>query len=58
MQLYQLAVSQGNPLAQNALGRCYYYGNGVPRDPNEAVRLFRLSAAQGNVDAQISLREI
>jgi TPR repeat protein len=33
----------------------YQYGRGVPRDYTEAVKLYRLSAAQGNANGQVQL---
>ena len=33
----------------------YQYGTGVVQDHEEAVRLYRLAAAQGHADAQNSL---
>jgi TPR repeat protein len=36
-------------------GLCYANGNGVAKNPAEAVRLYSLSANQGNADAQLRL---
>ncbi|KJE94430.1 hypothetical protein CAOG_05073 [Capsaspora owczarzaki ATCC 30864] len=33
------------------LARCFYHGLGVARDANQAMRLYRLAAAEGCVDA-------
>jgi len=37
------------------LGWCYQNGDGVPKDLNEAIRLFQLSVNQGNSFAQNNL---
>ena len=37
------------------VGKCYEAGCGVAQDDAEAVRLWRLSAAQGNAIAQFNL---
>ncbi len=42
-------------IAQNTLGYCYKNGIGVEENVKKAVRLYRLSAEQGNVSAQKSL---
>ena len=44
-------------LAQLYLGLRYYEGDGVAKDPVEAVRWFRKSAEQGSVDAQSLLAD-
>ena len=36
-------------------GICYQTGMGVEQDLNEAIRLYRSSADQGNVNSQIRL---
>ena len=41
--------------AQLNLGLMYAQGQGVPQDYQEAVRLYRLAAEQGNADAQMVL---
>ena len=41
-------AEQGNAKGQNRLGMMYEKGHGVPKDYKEAVRLFRLSAEQGD----------
>lgn len=46
---YKQALEYGHPGAQNNLGNQYKNGRGVNKDPQEAVRLFTLSAKQGNV---------
>lgn len=46
---YQQAAELGHSGAQNNLGNLYKTGRGVDRNPQEAVRLFTLSAQQGEV---------
>ena len=41
--------------AQNNLGDCYYYGNGVEQDYAEAVKWYRKAADQGEASAQFNL---
>jgi len=48
---YRMAAEQGDASAQCNLGYMYEHGKGVPQDMTEAVRLYRLSAAQGNSSA-------
>lgn len=48
-------AEQGDANAQNNLGIMYAYGNGVPKDLKEAVRLYRRAAEQGLVIAQYNL---
>ncbi len=43
--------------AQSRLGKCYLDGQGVPRDPREAVRLFRCAAEKSEPEALIRLGE-
>ena len=51
------AANKGNAEAQNKLGNCYFYGDGVEQDINEAVRYYRLSAEQGYPNGQLNLGE-
>ena len=48
-------ASRGNLAAQYKLGQAYEKGLGVPQDPIEAVKWYRLAAKQGDADAQNSL---
>ena len=48
-------ADHGDPDAQCLLGKMYWTGHGAPKDPDRAVKLFKLSAAQGNSDAQFFL---
>ena len=43
--------------AQNNLGNCYYYGNGVEQDYNKALKWFHKSAEQGYHWGQYNLGE-
>jgi TPR repeat protein len=42
----------GSAKAQNDLAQIYNFGEGVPRDDEEAVRWYRKAAEQGNANAQ------
>ena len=46
---------KGNVAAQFDLGRRYAEGDGVARDPVEAVKWFRQAAGQGHAGAQVKL---
>ena len=48
-------VEQGDVKAQFHLGKMYQDGQGGPQDYKEAIKYFRLSAEQGNADAQMVL---
>ena len=45
-------AEQGHAEAQYWLGWMYFNGQGVRRDPKEAVRWFRKAAEQGQIRAQ------
>ena len=49
------AAEQGFAAAQNNLGECYYYGQGVTKDYYEAVKWYRKAAEQGYATAQCNL---
>ena len=49
------AAEQNLALAQNNLGICYEYGEGVAKDAVEAVKWFRKAAEQNDANAQYSL---
>ncbi len=49
------AAEQGIAVAQYYLGICYYNGEGVKQDFNEAFRWYKSAAEQGNADAQCRL---
>lgn len=59
---YRLGVEKGDAYAQFNLGNCYRRGQGVYIDRQhameEAIRLYTLSAKQGNEMAQKALKEI
>jgi len=48
-------AEQGNAEAQFDLGRMYLMGQGVLKDPDQAIKWFKASAAQGNANAQFFL---
>ena len=52
---YRKDAEQGDAIAQERLGRCYYLGDGVARDYSEAVKWFRKSAEQGHAAGQVNL---
>lgn len=45
-------AEQGNAYAQLFLGKMYMMGQGVLRDPDQAIKWLKASALQGNADAQ------
>ena len=47
-----MRANQGDARAQYYLGKCYYFGDGVPEDKKKAFRLFSLAAEQGLAKAQ------
>lgn len=47
----QKAAKKGDAAAQFQLGRAYYRGNGVDKDPKKALELIRKAADAGNPDA-------
>jgi TPR repeat protein len=50
------SAAAGSCFGQNVVGRCYEFGGGgVAQDNAEAVRLYRLAAAQGDASAQYNL---
>ena len=49
------AAAKSDPQAQCYLGVCYQTGHGVPPDPVEAVKWFRLAAEQNDTVAQCYL---
>jgi len=52
---YARAAAEGDPDAQNNLGRMYAEGRGVPENPARAVALWRAAAAAGHVLARYNL---
>jgi hypothetical protein len=56
IKYFRLAAWQGRiPAAQFKLSRLYYYGQGVRRNLEQAVKWVRMAAEGGNADAQFSL---
>ena len=53
-----LAAAQGYALAQFHLGLMFYHGHGVAEDGAEAIRWYRLAAAQGNAVATLELKRL
>jgi len=51
LRLFQPLAEQGNAWAQSNLGVMYEKGEGVAQDYREAIKWFRLAAAQGKADA-------
>ena len=51
----RLAAEQGDPTAQNSLGRMYAKGEGVIQDSTEAEKWFRRAAENGLAEAQFNL---
>jgi uncharacterized protein len=52
---FRRAADQGDPLGQNALGFMYASGQGVQKDPAQAVKWYRKAAEQGYDQAQYNL---
>jgi TPR repeat protein len=48
-------AEQGNAEAQLIVGKMYMIGQGVPVDPDQAMKWYRAAADQGNADAQFFL---
>ena len=55
---WQMAAEQGDADAQCDLGVCYWYGNGVKRDYNTALKWLTEAAVQQNPKAIDILNEI
>jgi TPR repeat protein len=49
---YHKAAEQGHADAQFNLGWCFMYGQGVAKDPVEAVMWYCKAAEQGHSDAR------
>jgi len=56
--LLTAASLDGSIIAQVALGYCYEYGVGVPKNTSEAVRLYRNSAQRGSESAYDALKQM
>jgi TPR repeat protein len=55
LRLARPLAAEGDAHAQTTLGLLYYHGNGVPQDPDEAVKWFRRAADQDDATAQFHL---
>jgi uncharacterized protein len=55
MRLLRPLAEQGDASAEFQLGAMYTFGEGVPRDTEQAVIWYRKAAEQGNADAQAKL---
>ena len=55
VKYFRKAAEQGYAKAQNNLGDCYYWGNGVEKNYAEAVKWFKKAAEQGDAYAQCNL---
>lgn len=51
----RLKAERGDSKAQSRLGLMYSNGQGVKKDPSEAIKWFRRAAEQGNAEAECSL---
>lgn len=52
---YSELAENGNPIAQNAIGRLYAEGLGVNQDLDKAIQWFELAASQGLIQAKSNL---
>src|SRR5713226_10533655 len=54
-------ANEGNPVAQSQLGLAYQLGQGVDKDPYEAIRWYRMAANSGDpwrrITSDISTRQ-
>ena len=55
VRFYRKGAEQGDPHAQDNLGKCYWEGNGVEQNYSEAVQWFRAAEEQGLAEAQYHL---
>ena len=55
MKWYRKAAEQGLAMAQLGLGECYTRGDGVEKNPAEAVKWWRKAAEQGLPEVQVLL---
>jgi TPR repeat protein len=53
-----LSAKKGNAEAQRRLGACFYFGHGVAKNRQEAIRWYRLAAEQGNTVAISMLKKL
>jgi len=52
---YRIKALEGDPVAQNNYGACYYKGYGIEQNYENAAKWFKASAEQGNAIGQINL---
>lgn len=52
---WQAAAKKGNVHAQYSLGAAYSLGDGVPKDMNKAIELFKKAAKKSDADAAFNL---
>ncbi len=52
------SVASGNVPAHNSLGYLVFYGRGVPRDPEEGLRLWRFAAERGHAESQFHIASV
>ena len=50
-KLYDRAAIDGDAIAMNNLGGCYFYGHGVPKDRSRALDLYTRAAELGDTNA-------
>ncbi|MCQ2214845.1 MAG: SEL1-like repeat protein [Bacteroidales bacterium] len=55
IQCLEAAANEDSPEAQNALGNCYYKGNGVEQDYVKALEWYGKAAEHGQVRAQMHI---
>ena len=55
IEKYRKAAEQGNVMAQNSLGWCYYFGKGVTQDYTEALKWYRKAVNLGGVEADFKI---
>ena len=58
LNLAKRIASRYDAVAQNNLGLMFYQGHGVAQDKAEAIRWFRLAAAQGDTGAAAWLERL
>ena len=54
----RLAAEEGNVYAQYYYAECCLDGDGVPADRNEAIRVLKLAAANGSIEAVELLKKL
>ena len=54
----KMAAEEGNVYAQYYYAECCLAGDGVPADRTEAIRVLKLAAANGSVEASELLQEL